>query len=218
MNGIHDMGGMHGFGPVRHDEPVRTALSGWEARVEAMLEIVGGHGWFNIDEFRYGIEQLPPAEYLRATYFERWLATGEYNLSQKGVLANGEVEKRVTLLHQQPDYEPSAAQQQRPTATQEPHAEATPVEQRFDVGAEIRVRSVHPAHHTRAPRYTRGKRGVVQMVHGQFTFPDTHAHGLGKQPQTVYNVRFDARELWGADAEPNQTVSIDLWESYLEPA
>ncbi len=54
-------------------------------------------------------------------------------------------------------------------------------------------------------------------MHGVHVFPDSHAHGLGEQPQPLYSVRFDARELWGEDAEPQQSVHLDLWESYLEP-
>jgi nitrile hydratase beta subunit len=218
MNGIHDMGGMHGFGPVRHDQPAQHARIGWEARLDNMREIVEDQGWFNTDEFRYGIEQMPPAEYLRASYFERWLATVEYNLGRKGVLEEGEVERRVALLQRQPDYQPHTPQQPRLAPTPTAAADAAPLDQRFAVGDAVRVRNVHPTHHTRAPRYTRGKRGVINIVHGPEIFPDTNAHGLGKNPQVVYSVRFDARELWGADAEPNQTVSIDLWESYLETA
>jgi nitrile hydratase len=217
MNGIHDMGGMHGFGSVVHTPNQQPDFEPWEARVEAIDSIVEEQGWFNIDEFRYGIERMPPAHYLRASYFERWLATIEYNLCQKGVVGDGEVEARIALLRREPSYQPLVPTALTPPSP-EPRIEPEPPKQRFDVGDRVQVRNVHPTHHTRAPRYTRGKVGIVQLAHGPFIFPDTHAHGLGQNRQSVYNVRFDAAELWGADAEPNQTVSIDLWETYLEPA
>ena len=91
---------------------------------------------------------------------------------------------------------------------------ATP---RFVPGDPVRTRAMHPHGHTRLPRYARGKRGVVHCCHGIHVFPDTNAHGEGEQPQPLYSVRFDARELWGESAEPNQAVHIDLWESYLLP-
>jgi nitrile hydratase len=81
------------------------------------------------------------------------------------------------------------------------------------------TRNVHPTGHTRLPRYARGKQGVIHRLQGVQTLPDTNAHGLGEQPEPVYNVLFDGRELWGDSAEAggNQVLSIDLWESYLEP-
>lgn len=219
MNGIHDMGGMHGFGPVvrAEDEPLFHAP--WEARVMAIDEIVEGRlRIFNVDAFRYGIERMPPAHYLRASYYERWLATVEYNLLQQGVLAEGEVDRRVELLLRAPAAAEVRLGERARLPASEPPATPAASPARYVAGDRVRVRNIHPAHHTRAPRYTRGKRGVINRVHGAFTFPDTNAHGLGANPQTVYSVRFDARELWGDDAEPNQTVSIDLWENYLEPA
>ncbi|MFN8555885.1 MAG: nitrile hydratase subunit beta [Dehalococcoidia bacterium] len=89
---------------------------------------------------------------------------------------------------------------------------------RFAAGDLIVTRTISPVGHTRLPRYARGKRGTIERVYGTFVFPDTNAHGKGEQPQPVYSVRFDGAELWGADAEPNQVVLLDLWESYLDPA
>ena len=88
---------------------------------------------------------------------------------------------------------------------------------RFAVGDRVITREMHPRGHTRLPRYARGKRGIIHLVHGIHVFPDTNAHGLGEMPQALYSVRFEARQLWGDTAEPNQWVHLDLWESYLEP-
>ena len=86
---------------------------------------------------------------------------------------------------------------------------------RFAPGDRVHVRDVHPHGHTRLPRYVRDKAGTVSLVHPAFVFPDTHAHGLGEDPQYVYAVQFLARDLWG---ESDHLVHVDVWESYLEPA
>ncbi|MDQ3549240.1 MAG: nitrile hydratase subunit beta, partial [Chloroflexota bacterium] len=211
---------MHGFGPVEPEANEPLFHAEWEARVRAMMYATVGRV-FNLDEFRYGIEQMPPADYLRSSYFERWLATVEYNLIEKGVLTSAELDARTALLQQQPDAElPLTGSVERPWQTVEEKTEppVTEITPRFAVGDAIITRNQHPARHTRLPRYTRGKRGVIHLVHGPEVFADTNAHGLGQNPQVVYSVRFAARELWGDAAEPDGTLNIDLWESYLEPA
>jgi nitrile hydratase len=89
---------------------------------------------------------------------------------------------------------------------------------RFKPGDTVLARNMHPLHHTRLPRYVRGKRGTVNLDHGMFSFNDTVAHGLGHRPQHVYSVRFAAQELWGPDASPRDSVYIDLFDTYLDPA
>jgi nitrile hydratase len=220
MNGVHDMGGMHGFGPVLREENEPLFHADWEARVVAMNRLSQKQGFFNIDEFRYGIEQIDPAHYLRSTYYERWLATVEYNLVQKGLLTDDELDSRTEILRQQPENALLHPEHGSPSPSlPEPafKSPVTPIEPRFAVGDPVTVNNSHPTGHTRVPRYTRGKHGVIHQVHGPAIFPDTHAHGRGENPRNVYSVRFGARELWGDSAEPNQTLSIDLWESYLEP-
>jgi nitrile hydratase subunit beta len=218
MNGVHDMGGMHGFGPVEREENEPLFHAEWEGRVRAMMSLTMAQGIYNLDAFRYGIEQMPPAHYLRSTYFERWLASVEYHLIQNGIVSEAELNDRTDVFQQHPGTEmpPDDPAWQRPG--RQPAPEAPHIAPRFAVGDHVIVRNQHPAHHTRMPRYTRGKRGAINIVHGPEIFPDTNAHGLGVQWQTVYNVRFDGRELWGESAEPGQTLSIDLWESYLDPA
>jgi len=220
MNGIHDMGGMHGFGPVQieEDEPVFHAA--WEGRARAMMQLTLAQRLYNLDAFRYGIEQMEPVEYLRASYFERWLTSVTYNLIQQGVITLDELDQRTRQLQRDPSAElpilnssvPAPALQRVERSSSEPVAVA-----RFTVGGTVVTRAIHPLHHTRLPRYMRGKRGVINIVHGPTPLPDTRAHGLGEQPGIVYSVRFTAQELWGEAAEPRQTVSIDLWDSYLEP-
>lgn len=220
MNGVHDMGGMHGFGPVIREAHEPTYHAPWEGHVYAMMRFAVGNDAFNLDEFRYGIEQMDPAHYLQSTYYERWLATVEYNLLLKQVVTAEELDARIELLRRDPEATVPSATHGAPWGIRSMYADTPPValQPRFALGDVVITRTMHPRTHTRLPRYTRGKRGVINIVHGPEIFPDSNAHGRGKAPQVAYNVRFDARELWGDAAEPNQTVSIDLWESYLEPA
>ena len=220
MNGVHDMGGMHGFGPIvrEADEPLFHAP--WEGRVRAMVTLARDRSYFTIDAFRYGIERMEPAQYLRASYFERWLATLEHNLIHEGFLTSQELDARTELVRQHPEatFPPAAAKERASqTPAERPDNAGAPLPApRFAVGDAVVTRNDHPTTHTRLPRYARGKRGIVTRSHGPQIFPDTNAHGLGENPQPLYSVRFEARELWSGSAEPDSTVSLDLWESYLE--
>ncbi len=226
MDGVHDLGGMQGFGPVEREENEPTFHAAWEAVVLAMQHAGRSRGVFNIDEFRHGIERMAPAHYLRATYYEKWLEGITRLLVEKGVVGAEELTVRRTFFEEKPDAPAAAALSGPPpsrgAATGNPRwvtdfireTGATP---RFAPGEAVLTRQMHPHGHTRLPRYARGKRGVIHCCHGIHVFPDTNAHGQGEQPQPLYSVRFDARELWGESAEPNQAVHIDLWESYLLP-
>lgn len=223
MNGVHDLGGMQGFGPVVVEENEPLFHADWEARVLGILRTLGPHRIYNTDEMRREIERMEPAHYLRASYYERWLCSMEANLVAKGVLTPAEIAARVAALERNPeqplpapgDASAAAAALAQLPPRPEP-AQAPP--QRFQPGDRVRARNVHPTGHTRLARYVRGRQGVVERVLGVFMLPDAYTQGEGVQPQTVYAVAFDARELWGESAEPNTRVSIDLWESYLEPA
>jgi nitrile hydratase len=161
---------------------------------------------------------MDPAHYLRSTYYERWLATIERNLIEGGYLTGEELDARTTLLRDHPEtplpHPATAATPRLPSDRPEP----APPAPRFAVGDAVVTRNLNPTGHTRLPRYARGKRGIIQRLHGAHILPDTNAHGMGENPQPLYSVRFAARDLWGDSAEPHQTVSLDLWDSYLEPA
>lgn len=218
MNGVHDLGGMHGFGPVERevDEPLFHAP--WEGRVRAMMNLSVARNYFTEDASRYGIERMAPAAYLASTYFERWLASVEYNLIEQGFISEDELKERITFLDQHPGVElPRTGGPVSPASMQEEPAPPA-ITPRFAVGDAVMTRNTHPRGHTRLPRYARGKRGVIVRNHGAQTFPDTNAHGLGEQPQMLYNVCFEASELWGDAAEPHEDVHLDLWESYLSPS
>jgi len=220
MNGVHDMGGMHGMGPIPYEEDEPVFHERWEARVYALTRALrsGGGAW-NLDAGRHELERLPPAEYLRMSYYERWAARLATQLRHTGVATAAEIETGT------PD--PGSAKA-RPAVTADKvaamiarrasarrDAGATP---RFKEGDRVRARNIHPEGHTRLPRYVRGKPGGIITDRGIFVFPDTNAHLLGENPQHLYSVRFAARDLWGAQASPHDFVYLDMWDDYLEHA
>ena len=223
MDGVHDVGGMHGFGPVEREQDEPVFHGPWEAAVVAMMRAGGRHGIYNIDEFRHGIERMDPAHYLASSYYEHWLDGITRIFLEKGVVGAEELATRTEFFRARPEA-PAAAALSGALPPRVPHVEwlqstvregqGTP---RFVPGDAVVTRNFHPAGHTRLPRYARGKRGVIHAVHGVHVFPDTNAHGLGEAPQPLYSVRFEARELWDESAEPNQHVHLDLWEAYLLP-
>ena len=224
MNGVHDMGGMHGFGPVEAEANEPVFHDQWERRTFALVLAAGARRW-NIDRGRFAREQMPPAEYLRVSYYERWLWGLELLLVETGLLT---AEERLALEARTPGPGPAPA----PLAADTLRAADVPaflqnrraarrdavVPPRFHAGDAVRARNLNPTGHTRLPRYCRGHVGVVDRDHGVFVFPDTHAAGLGPKPQHVYSVRFDARELWGSEAPMNDRVYVDLWDDYLDKA
>jgi nitrile hydratase subunit beta len=220
MNGIHDMGGMHGMGRVVYEEKEPVFHEPWEGRVFAITRATGAWGKWNIDASRYAIEVLPPTDYLRMSYYEKWLARIIEMLVAYGLVTREEIQTGKPAARSQKTTPPLTASGVadlvgRGRSYSRPDAA---VEARFQVGQTVRARNINPEGHTRVPRYVRGKEGVVGRHHGIFVFPDTNANFLGEQPQHLYSVRFVARELWGEGASPRDSVHLDLWDSYLERA
>jgi len=215
MNGVHDMGGMDGFGPVirEQDEPVFHA--DWERRIYALIGVANRAAQVNIDEFRHAIERIPPARYLASSYYERWLAAVETLLVERGVLTREElIAKQGASID--PALIANAVTARGPAPVKDKQGSKTP-RARFAKGDHVRARNLNPAGHTRLPRYVRGKAGVIARDWGVFVFPDTNAHHAGTNRQHCYSVSFDARELWGKPANSRERLYIDLWEDYLEP-
>jgi nitrile hydratase subunit beta len=225
VNGVHDLGGMHGFGPVaiEPDEPVFHAE--WEARTFALNLAMGGWRRWNLDMSRHSREQMPPAEYLASSYYERWLWGLERLLERHGFLAPHELDGRLHegMVRKPGGTEPQPGALRRegvPRLLRNRRAARLddPVPPKFKAGDAILARNMNPTGHTRLPRYVRGRRGSIDRDHGVFVFPDTHAAGLGRKPQHVYSVRFSAAELWGPEGHVNDAVYVDLWDDYLDPA
>jgi nitrile hydratase subunit beta len=218
MNGVHDMGGMHGMGPIDHEQNEPVFHEPWEGRVYAITRLLrSGGGRQNLDNSRYQIEQLPPAEYLRMSYYEKWLARLLNMVVNLGVVTREELESG-TPAPGSPKATPAIAAAAVPTMVTRRNSARrdVAVAPRFKVGQNVRARNINPTGHTRLPRYARGKRGVVHLDHGVFVFPDTNAAFLGEKPQHVYSVRFTARELWGEQASPRDFIYLDMWDDYLD--
>ncbi|MBS0524698.1 MAG: nitrile hydratase subunit beta [Proteobacteria bacterium] len=219
MNGVHDMGGMHGFGPVEPEanEPVFHAP--WEGRVLAIRRALGAWRKWNIDAGRHSIETLPPADYLRMSYYEKWLASAIKLALGAGLITERELETGQRDPSAPVATPPLTAAMVMPAILKgSPTHRDTAAKPRFAAGQAVRARDINPTSHTRLPRYVRGRRGTVERDHGAHVFPDSNARFEGENPQYLYTVRFSARELWGESANPGDSVHLDLWEGYLDVA
>ena len=217
MDGVHDLGGMQGFGSVVAEAGEPVFHHRWERRVFglnfARLPV-------NVDEFRYAVERMGASEYLRTSYYEHWLAAIEALTLEHGVVTREELDawrarvatKGLDSVPRRDDPERAAALVE---AVQQPHASPEdPGPTRYAPGERVRVSRLAPPGHTRKPRYARGALGTVERARGRFVLPDASAHGDRGRVEPLYSVVFTARELWG---EGDHRVALDMWESYLEP-
>jgi nitrile hydratase subunit beta len=216
MNGVHDMGGMHGFGKVEPepDEPVFHAP--WEGRVLAMHRAMGYVGLWNIDINRYTRETMPPHVYLASSYYKKWMISLEGLCLKYGLVGEDEVAAGHALRPPVPVKRTLTAADAPKILTRGSFERPAPAPALFKAGDRVRTKNVHPTTHTRLPRYARGRAGVVECIRGCHVFPDSVTTGKGDDPHWLYTVVFDARELWGESADPTAKVSIDAWEPYLE--
>ena len=218
MDGIHDMGGMDGFGPILIEKEGPVFHATWEARVWAMNTALGAWGEWNIDAGRYTLEQLDPALYLSSSYYQRWLYRMENILVDHGLVSREEIEtppaNRNTKNSREPLSLDDILTRQHNTRSARLNDDVAP---RYHMGDQVRARNIHPKGHTRIPRYVRGRLGVIDRDHGVFIFPDTNAVFAGKRPQHLYSVCFTAREIWGTKAVVTDKIYVDMWDDYLEP-
>jgi nitrile hydratase len=217
MNGVHDMGGMHGMGPIapEADEPLFHAP--WEARVLAMTLAVGAWGRWTIDASRHERERIPGPTYLAMSYYEKWFTALIELIVRSGLASRAEIEAGRPADDAVRATPPLGRDRVADTLSKgSPYTRPAVAPARFAVGDGVRARTINPEGHTRLPRYARGRQGVISHDHGVHVFPDTNAHGQGEQPQRLYGVTFAARELWGEAAAPRDTVNLDLWDSYLD--
>jgi nitrile hydratase len=208
VDGIHDLGGMHGFGPVDHSPAEPVFHERWEATARALMELVSGAVQASGGEFRHAIERMAPGHYLTSSYYEHWLTATATMAVEHGLVTQSELEAGAGGPF--PLSSP---------VTAPPVTEAGPDvgEPSFAVGDRVRVREWHSPGHTRCPRYVRGKPGVVVRMDGSYSVPDVEAHGAARRHEPTYSVRFDAADLW-RDGQRGVAVHVDLWDSYLEPA
>jgi nitrile hydratase subunit beta len=219
MNGIHDMGGMQSFGSIRQEQNEPVFHAPWEGRVMAMNMAIAAWGKFVADNRRYVRELIPPAEFLSMSYYQIWYTGLIANMLDVGMITRAEADSGVSARGT-PKLNPPLTAARVPAffANGAPKRRDATASPKFQAGQRVRARNINPVTHTRLPRYARGKFGVVERDHGVFVFPDTNAQYLGEKPQHVYSVRFSSRELWGEQAKPKDSVMIDMWDDYLEPA
>jgi nitrile hydratase beta subunit len=215
MNGIHDMGGMHGMGPLQYEKNEPVYHAEWESRVDALDAAMEATG--KIPGVRRPIEEkISAADYLRMSYYERWFASLVERLIAARLATRSEIESGQPAERSTNSVRPASATEAmafrtRISSTRQ-NVELAP---RFQIGQRVRVRNINPVTYTRLPRYARGRLGTIDRVRGVFRIPDV---GAGGKPQTLYSVRFTARDLWGEEVAPQDAVYIDMWDGYLEPA
>ncbi len=216
MNSIHDMGGMHGFGPVVPEANEPVFHEKWEGRVMAMQRSLGVAGLWTIDMSRAAQEALPPQKYLGASYYERWLMGLEKRVLQFDLVSADEIEAGHSLRtgpKLKRTFKPADADKMNRGSFTRPSSAPA----KFAPGDHVRTTNINPVTHTRLPRYARDKTGVVEAVRGCHVFPDKVAIGEGEDPQWLYTVVFSGRELWGEASDPSISVSIEAFEPYLRP-
>ena len=217
MDGAHDMGGVAWSGPVLPEPNEPMFHAEWERRAFAITLAMGMPGGWNIDMSRFARENRPPAEYLGMSYYQIWLAGLERLMLERGLVATDEIEAGTPLHPAKP-----VAKTLTPDGVAAMLHRGGPTERTttrpagFAVGDRVRAKMIHPPTHTRLPGYVRGHDGIVERVLGCHVFPDSNASGAGEDPQWLYTVTFDGRELWGEASDPGLKVSVDAWEPYLE--
>jgi nitrile hydratase len=219
MDGAHDMGGVPWIDPVRPEPDEPPFHAEWERRAFAITLAMAMPGGWNIDMSRFAREDRPPEEYLSMSYYQIWFAGLERLALERNLVAADEIEAGKALHPAKPvartlTPEGVAGMLHRGGPTERDAARPA----YFAPGDRVRARTIHPPTHTRLPQYARGHVGVIERVLGCHVYPDSNARAAGENPQWLYTVTFDGRELWGDGSDPDLKVSIDAWEPYLEPA
>jgi nitrile hydratase len=218
MDGVHDMGGMHGFGKVEPEQDEPVFHDDWERRVYALYRAMSYAGVWVIDQARFARERLPPAVYLASSYYKKWELGMEKLLAELGLAGADELAAGRALRPGKALKRKLSAAEVPNTITRGSYGRPAKAAARFKPGDRVRTKNIHPKTHTRLPRYARDRVGIVEAVRGCHIFPDTVAIGKGEDPQWLYTVVFEGRELWGDSVEPSLRVSIEAFEPYLEPA
>ena len=218
MNGVHDMGGMDGFGKVEPEPNEPPFHAPWEGRVLAMQRAMGYAGAWHIDMSRFAQERLPPQVYITASYYQRWALAMESNVVERGFAGADELAAGHALRPGKPIRRKLTPDVVKEGMTRGSFYRQAQAPARFKPGDRVRTRNINPTTHTRLPRYARDKLGTVEAIRGCHVYPDTAALGDHNHAEWLYTVVFTARELWGEAADPSVKVSIEAFEPYLEPA
>jgi nitrile hydratase len=206
MDGIHDLGGMDGFGRVGHTPSEPVFAEDWERRALRVTLAVNMAVKPSGPGFRHSIERMDPAHYLTSSYYEHWLTGSSTMAVEAGVTSQAELAARAGGVY------PLSRPARRAPLSESLEARTEP---QFAPGQRVRVRDVHPLGHTRVPRYVRGKAGTVTRVDGAFNYPDLEALG-DRVLDPTYSVAFTSRDLWGEGSADVSIVHVDFWERDLE--
>ena len=217
MSGIHDMGGVPGYGRVEPEEDEPVFHSEWEGRIFGLvISVKDGLS-------RPRLESLDPNEYLSG-YYQRWMIALERGLIERGVLSAEELEAKTNCFRNDPEasptrnVNPALTERVRTDMYRQRQVRRTPARlPAFVVGDRVRARRIQHGGHTRLPGYVQGKRGVVGAIYAAYDFPDDIPGDEVAPAQHLYSVRFDGPEVWGASAESGTALYIDMWEGYLDP-
>ena len=209
VDGIHDLGGKQGFGPVEAETDEPVFHHPWEGRTFVVAGSALGAGGFNTPMFRHGMERMDPAHYLSSSYYEHWLTSVTTLLVEAGIVDHAELEARAGSF--------PLARPPLVAADDVAPADGDVTEPRFSAGDAVRVREIHFGGHTRCPGYVQGRRGTVVRPGPAAPVPELEAHRRERVVEPTCTVRFEMAELWGDEAEPG-VVHVDLYERYLEPA
>jgi len=202
MDGIHDLGGRQGFGPVRYTRDAKPFHAPWEVRANSLYAFAVRMGIFNMDEYRHAIERMDPRHYVTASYYERSLTALATLCVEKGIFTREELEHRAQ----------GAVPLAFPSARGRTNVAAR---ERFRPGDRVRVRLDSVPGHIRMPGYIRGKSGVVVSESPRYPFPDAHAHGVEAEDEPTYDVRFRSQDLWPNSSDP-ALIHVGVFQSYLE--
>jgi nitrile hydratase beta subunit len=217
MNGPHDMGGQAGFGPIAPESDEPSFHEPWERRAFALFLAMRMTRSWNIDISRHARERLPAMQYWSSSYYENWIAGLVKVMTDAGLVNPDEISSgRASTLPKPVSRVASAMMIPAILQKGGPANRKCDLKAGFQIGDKIRTRNINTEGHTRLPRYARGRAGEIIAVHGTHVFPDSSAHRLGDNPQWLYTVRFTAKELWGHNN--TDSVMLDLWEPYLDPA
>ena len=217
MNGIHDMGGMQTMGAMQYAKSEPVFHEPWEGRIYAMTYAVQATGKLRLG-LRPPMEALAPEDYLRMSYYERWITSITERMLASGLVTAAELKSgRPDPGSRKATFALSAADAVAALFKIPATRRDLPLAARFHPGQPVRARNTNPLTHTRSPRYARGRTGRVERDHGVFVFSDTSAYSQGEKPQHLYSVRFSARDLWGDSAAPQDSVYVDMFDDYLEP-
>ena len=228
MNGIHDVGGMHGLGTIVPEPNEPAFHAPWEGRMHGIAVTCQISGVNATPEQRATIERMPPKLYLETSYYEKWLYAYEKILAAKGIITTEDIDRRVAEQaaermtdHPQLPERPSefAAKVRHIIMNGTPHDRPLDRPALFKVGDKVRAKNLNPTAHNRLPGFTKGKIGVIDTYHGAHLSHEPLALGDGEVPEHIYAVKFEAAELWGPSAEAaSDAVYVDLFEHYLEAA